>query len=115
MRGRTAKLLPLALLTRQTYSIQHLRFFYLQVIDLHGILCIESLEAASPLASARPKEAGRNRRKNLFTLLLPNNLAAALSTEGLLHGLHFVWTAARVRCAELLPRQNWWRLHTHLS
>ena len=60
-------------------------------------------------------QAGGNRSKNLFTLLLPNKLAAALSTEGLLHGLHFVCTVARVRCAELLTRQNWWRLNTHLS
>ena len=39
-----------------------------QVIDLYGILCIESLMTASPLAEARP--ASQNLSKNLLTLLL---------------------------------------------
>src|ERR1700736_3214423 len=42
--------------------------FFFQVIDLRGILSIESLSTAPPLASARPASQGRS--KYLFALLL---------------------------------------------
>jgi hypothetical protein len=42
-RRGAAKLLPLVLPQLLSYETQHLRFFYLHVIDLHGILFIESL------------------------------------------------------------------------
>lgn len=49
-RGGTAKLLPPRLAPTTNLQDTTPTIFYLQVVDLHGILSIGSLTAASPLA-----------------------------------------------------------------
>jgi len=59
----------LILLQRYSCETPHVLYYVPVLIDLHGILLIESRMAASPLASAQP--ARQNRSKLFFTLLLP--------------------------------------------